>query len=49
MAAATEVLPDDRAVEVTRAVISALRALVPDEVADVAATLPPELRDLWNQ
>ncbi|MGZ4762403.1 MAG: DUF2267 domain-containing protein [Ilumatobacteraceae bacterium] len=49
IAADTEVLPNDKAVEVTRAVISELRALVPDEVADVAATLPRELRDLWNQ
>lgn len=49
IAAATEVLPDDKAVEVTRAVVCELRALVPDEVADVAAILPAELRDLWEQ
>jgi uncharacterized protein (DUF2267 family) len=49
IAAATEVLPGDRAVEVTQAVVRELRALVPDEAADVAAILPAELRDLWNQ
>jgi uncharacterized protein (DUF2267 family) len=49
IAAATEVLPDDKAVEVTRAVVRELRALVPDEAADVAAILPAELRDLWDE
>jgi len=49
IAAATEVLPDDKAVEVTRAVVRELRALVPDEAADVAAVLPAELRDLWDE
>lgn len=33
---------------VARAVIAALHDLVKDEQADVAAVLPPELRDLWH-
>jgi uncharacterized protein (DUF2267 family) len=36
-----------RAEEITRAVVSSLRALVPEEVQDVAATLPGELRRFW--
>jgi uncharacterized protein (DUF2267 family) len=39
----------DRAEAITRAVVAALRALVPYEAHDVAATLPPELRALWNE
>lgn len=41
--------PLDRArlVVATRAVIEELRDLVPEEVADVAAVLPRQLRDLW--
>lgn len=49
VASTTDVLPDDRAVEVTRAVVRELRALVQDEAADVAAILPTELRDLWGE
>jgi uncharacterized protein (DUF2267 family) len=49
VAATTEALPHDKAVDATRAVVHELRALVPDEAADVAATLPLELRDLWEQ
>lgn len=32
---------------VTAAVLQGLRSLVPDELADVAAVLPTDLRDLW--
>jgi uncharacterized protein (DUF2267 family) len=39
----------DRAEAITRAVVAALRALVPYEAHDVAATLPSELRALWNE
>ena len=49
IAAVTEALPHDKAREVTGAVVRELRVLVPDEVADVAAGLPAELRDLWEQ
>jgi uncharacterized protein (DUF2267 family) len=31
----------------TRRVLNTLRSLVEDEVSDVAAVLPPELRDVW--
>jgi len=37
-----------RALVVSRAVLAALRRLVPEEVADVAAVLPAELRELWG-
>ena len=37
-----------RAEAITRAVIATLRGLVPEEVRDVAAVLPDELRDLWQ-
>lgn len=33
---------------ITTSVITPLRALVPEEVADVAAVLPAELRDVWT-
>jgi len=38
-----------RALVVSRAVLAALRRLVPEEVADVAAVLPADLRDLWRR
>jgi uncharacterized protein (DUF2267 family) len=43
----TTSLPRDHAIEVTVAVVRALRSLVPDETAGVAAVLPAELRQLW--
>jgi uncharacterized protein (DUF2267 family) len=46
--ATTADLPRDHAAEVTRAVLRALRSLVPDETAGVAAVLPLELRQLWQ-
>lgn len=48
IAAATAELPHDKALEVTRAVVRELRALVPDETADVAAVLPGDLREFWE-
>jgi uncharacterized protein (DUF2267 family) len=46
--ATTAYLPRDHAAEVTRAVLRVLRSLVPDETAGVAAVLPVELRQLWQ-
>jgi uncharacterized protein (DUF2267 family) len=37
-----------RAEEITRAVVATLHGLVPEETSDVAAVLPPELRELWE-
>jgi len=37
----------DRATEITRAIVTTLHGLVPDEARDVAAVLPKELRELW--
>ncbi|HEX6263340.1 MAG TPA: DUF2267 domain-containing protein, partial [Actinomycetota bacterium] len=37
-----------RALVVSGAVLTALRALIPEEAHDVAAVLPGELRDLWE-
>jgi uncharacterized protein (DUF2267 family) len=37
-----------RATEITRTIVAALRALVPDEADDVAAVLPAELRAAWE-
>ena len=37
-----------RAEAITRAVITTLHDLVPEEANDVAAVLPAELRELWN-
>jgi len=37
-----------RAEAITRAVVGALRSLVPDEAGDVAAVLSAELRELWT-
>jgi uncharacterized protein (DUF2267 family) len=34
---------------ITRAVVCALRRVVPEEAADVAAVLPSELRELWER
>jgi uncharacterized protein (DUF2267 family) len=34
--------------EITRAVVATLRGLAPEEARDVAAVLPPELRELWE-
>jgi uncharacterized protein (DUF2267 family) len=36
------------AAEITRAVVTTLRGLVPEEAQDVAAVLPSELRELWE-
>ena len=49
VAAATEEggIEPERATEITRAIVTALQLLVPDEVTDVAAVLSTELRDLW--
>lgn len=41
-------LTQERAAAVTEAVIATLRSMVPEEVADVTATLPHELQDLWQ-
>ena len=41
-------LNGEQAEAATRAVITCLRSLVPDEADDVAAVLPPDLRALWN-
>ena len=38
----------ERAEHITEAVLGRLRTLVPEEAADVAAVLPPELRALWT-
>lgn len=43
-----DALDPDRADQVVSAVLSALRELVPEEAADVAAVLPRELRALWT-
>lgn len=48
IATIAEALPRDKALDVTRAVVAELRALVPEEVADVAAVLPRELSELWE-
>lgn len=48
IAAATTELPEAEAAEVTEAVLRTLRALVPDEAADVAAVLPAGIRELWQ-
>ena len=37
-----------QAEQITRAVLATLRELVPEEAHDVAAVLPTELRELWN-
>ena len=48
IAADDEIAPE-RAREITRALVTCLRGLVPEEVADVAAVLPPELARLWTE
>jgi uncharacterized protein (DUF2267 family) len=37
-----------QAEQITRAVLATLRELVPEEARDVAAVLPTELREFWN-
>lgn len=49
IAATAAGLPHDNALEVTRMVVRELRALVPEEIADVAAVLPADLREFWEQ
>jgi uncharacterized protein (DUF2267 family) len=46
--AATSVLAAAQARPVTEAVLEALRTLVPEEAANVAAVLPADLRQLWH-
>ncbi len=46
--AAGGVLPAERAQAITESVLAHLRRLVPEEVTDVAAVLPEELRELWT-
>jgi uncharacterized protein (DUF2267 family) len=48
IAAATSELPGGKAEQITAAVLSTLRLLVPEEERHVSAVLPPELRDLWE-
>ena len=48
VAGTTPQRPPERGMQVTAAVIRALRDLVPEEAGDVAAVLPPELRALWE-
>jgi uncharacterized protein (DUF2267 family) len=38
----------EHADEITRAVLAALREIVPEEARDVAAVLPSELREMWQ-
>jgi uncharacterized protein (DUF2267 family) len=45
---ANEEMREDRARAVIESVLGHLRGLVRPEVADVAAVLPEELRDLWT-
>ena len=44
----TEAIDVTTAVKVVKAVLGELRALVPEEVADVAAVLPADLREFWE-
>lgn len=46
--AANPEIPHEKALNVVDAVIRELRALVPEEVADIAAVLPAELREFWE-
>jgi uncharacterized protein (DUF2267 family) len=41
-------VPHERALRLTKSVLATLRQLVPEEVADVGAVLPPELSQLWR-
>jgi uncharacterized protein (DUF2267 family) len=41
-------IPLERAEEVTKYVVHALRTLVPGDVREVSAVLPPELKALWG-
>lgn len=47
--AANPEIPHQKASDVIDAVIRELRALVPEEVADIAAVLPAELREWWER
>lgn len=49
LVASTPELAHHDAERVTAAVLQTLRSLVPEEQYDVAAVLPTELRDLWQQ
>ena len=51
VAAATDEGGIDReaADAITRAVLTTVRSLVPEEAHDVAAALPRELRELWER
>ncbi len=47
IASTDEEVPHERARGLTEAVLLTLHRLVPEEVADVGAVLPPDLRALW--
>jgi len=47
--AGTPEFPRDKAQTVTRAIVGELRDVVRDEAAGVAAVLPTELREFWEQ
>jgi uncharacterized protein (DUF2267 family) len=40
-------VPTDRAEAIVEAIIGRFRTLIPEEAADIAAVLPPDLRALW--
>jgi uncharacterized protein (DUF2267 family) len=44
----TPAIPADRAAAITTAVLGSLRSLVPGDAGSVGASLPPELRELWD-
>ena len=48
VASAVPTLSPERARLVTESVLGVLRELVPEERSDVAAVLPPELREFWD-
>lgn len=41
-------VPDAKALSLVLAVLNEIRALVPEEITDVAAVLPDDLRSLWS-
>lgn len=47
-AAAPGEMPPEQRQNVVESVLGALRELVPEETADIAAVLPPELRGFWE-
>jgi uncharacterized protein (DUF2267 family) len=47
-ASSPEGIPPERRSEVVEAIVRALRSLVPNEAADIAAVLPQDLRDFWE-